>query len=155
MKPKRLGRRKSEIETRSKEFWETMTCFFNANDVLKHPDYRNKRWIALSKGLSLKLPPKIVRSRSDPNLWGIWGQISNISKPRQIIYQNEALGTVIMKKWFPGSPEVTWPQIRGIWGHLRSNFKYPPSWGHPDFSLFLAEVSGFSPFERAIQRLFR
>ena len=33
-----------------------------------------------------------MRSRGDPNLGGfIWGQNSNILKPIQIIYQNEAL----------------------------------------------------------------
>ena len=36
----------------------------------------------------------------------IWGQNPNIFKPRQIIYQNEALGPVIKKKWFSRSSEV-------------------------------------------------
>ena len=40
----------------------------------------------------------------------IWGQNSNIFKPRQIIHQNEALGPVIKKKWFSWSSEVIWLQ---------------------------------------------
>ena len=36
----------------------------------------------------------------------IWGQNPKIFKPRQIIYQNEALGPVIKKKRFSRSSEV-------------------------------------------------
>ena len=36
----------------------------------------------------------------------IWDQNQNIYKARQIIYQNEALGPVIEKKWFSRSFEV-------------------------------------------------
>ena len=51
----------------------------------------------------------------------IGGQNSNIFKPRQFIYQNEALGHVIMKKLFLRSPD---PKLGGIWGHLGSKFKH-------------------------------
>ena len=46
----------------------------------------------------------------------IWGQNPKIFKPRQIIYQNEALGALITKKWFPRSLEVIRPQIKGYLG---------------------------------------
>ena len=53
--------------------------------------------------------------------WGvfgvIWGQNSNIFKPRQLIYQNQALGDVITKKLFSRSFD---PKLGGIWGHLGS-----------------------------------
>ena len=44
------------------------------------------------------------------------GQNPKIFKPRQIIYQNEALGALITKKWFPRSLEVIRPQIMGYLG---------------------------------------
>ena len=53
----------------------------------------------------------------------IWGQITKMFKPGQIIYQNEALHPMITKKWFSRSVEVTRPQIWGIWGHLGSKSK--------------------------------
>ena len=43
---------------------------------------------------------------SDPESGGIrfiWGQNPKIFKPRQNIYQNEALDALITKKWFPRS----------------------------------------------------
>ena len=55
----------------------------------------------------LKLKPR-TRLRFFLQVWGwghlgvfgvIWGQNSNIFKPRQIIHQNKALGPVIKKKW--------------------------------------------------------
>ena len=55
---------------------------------------------------------------SDPKLGGIWdhlGPKEKNFKPRQIIYQNEALGALITKTWFPRSPEVLRPQI---WGYF-------------------------------------
>ena len=55
----------------------------------------------------------------------IWGQNSNIFKPRQFIYQNEALGHVITNKLFSRSPD---PKLRGIWGHLGSKFKHFKTW---------------------------
>ena len=36
----------------------------------------------------------------------IWGQNSNIFKPRQIIHQNEALGSVSKKNGFSRSSEI-------------------------------------------------
>ena len=53
----------------------------------------------------------------------IWGQITKKFKPGQIIYQNEALGPVITKKWFSRSVEVTRPKIGDIWGQNRKSFK--------------------------------
>ena len=53
----------------------------------------------------------------------IWGQITKMFKPEQIIYQNEAFGLVITKKWFSRSVEVTLPRIWGIWGHFGPKFK--------------------------------
>lgn len=47
----------------------------------------------------------------------VWGRNSKISKGRQIILQNEALGHVIPKKMFL---EVTKPQMGGICGHSGS-----------------------------------
>ena len=41
----------------------------------------------------------------------IWGQNSNIFKPRRFIYQNEALGHVITNKLFSRSPD---PKLGGI-----------------------------------------
>ena len=49
-----------------------------------------------------------------------WGQNPNIFIPRQIIYQNEALGPIIKKKMVF---EVIRPEIKGICGHLRSKSK--------------------------------
>ena len=49
---------------------------------------------------------------SDPKLGGIWGQITYIFKPGQIIYQNEALDALMTKKWFPG-PEIGSSEVRG------------------------------------------
>ena len=55
------------------------------------------------------LRKKCFQGHLTPN-WGvfgvIWGQNSNIFKPKQITYQNEALGPVIKKKWFSRSSEV-------------------------------------------------
>ena len=50
----------------------------------------------------------------------IWGQITKITT----IYQNEALGSVITKKWFSRPAKVTRPQVGGIWGHLGSKSKH-------------------------------
>ena len=47
----------------------------------------------------------------------IWGQNQKNSKPRKIIYQNDALDPVIKKKWFSRSYEVIRPQN---WGYLGS-----------------------------------
>ena len=47
----------------------------------------------------------------------IWGQITKMFKPGQIIYQNEALGPLIRKKCFSRSVEVMRPQN---WGYLGS-----------------------------------
>ena len=57
-----------------------------------------------------------------------WGQNPNIFKPRQIIYQNEALCLVIKKKWFSRSSEVIRPQNEGVWGHFGSKFKNFQTW---------------------------
>ena len=58
---------------------------------------------------------------SDPKLavfWVIWARNPNIFKPRQIIYQNGALGPVIEKKWISRASGEIWPSNGGIWGHL-------------------------------------
>ena len=67
-----------------------------------------------------KMVFQVIQSHLTPKLgvFGvIWGQNSNIFKPRQIIYQNEAFGPVITKTRFSRSVEVTRPQI---WGYLGS-----------------------------------
>ena len=46
----------------------------------------------------------------------ILGQNQKIFKPRLIIYQNEALASLITEKWFPRSREVIRTQIRGYVG---------------------------------------
>ena len=51
----------------------------------------------------------------------IWGKNPNIFKPRQIIYQNEALGPVIKKSGFRGHPRSSDPKTGGIWGHSGQN----------------------------------
>ena len=51
---------------------------------------------------------EVIRGHPTPKLgvFGvIWGQNSNIFKPSQIIYQNEALGPVINIKWFSESSD--------------------------------------------------
>ena len=50
----------------------------------------------------------------------IWDQNPKIFKPRQIIYQNEALCLVVTTKWISRSLEVTWPKLGDILGHLGS-----------------------------------
>ena len=55
----------------------------------------------------------------DPKSWGIYGHLGSnpkIVKHRQIIYQNEALGLVVTKRWFSGS-------LGGIWGQNQNIFK--------------------------------
>ena len=53
----------------------------------------------------------------------IWGQNPNILIPEQFIYQNEALGHVIMKKWFSRSPEPKLGVFGVIWGQNLKIFK--------------------------------
>ena len=40
-----------------------------------------------------------------------WGQNTKNYKPGQVIYQNEALGALMTKKWFLRSAEVIRPRI--------------------------------------------
>ena len=73
----------------------------------------------------------------------IWGQNSNIFKPRQITYQNEALGPVIKKKMVyevirGHHPD---PKIWGLRGHLRSKFKDFQTLT-PSFGVKIKENSG-------------
>ena len=62
----------------------------------------------------------------------IRGQNSNIFKPRQFIYQNEALGHVITKKCSRGHVTPNWGGIRGHLGSKSEDFQtyksYIPKW---------------------------
>ena len=59
--------------------------------------------------------------------WGVfgvvWGQNLKVFRPRQIMYQNEALGPVITKTGSRGRPSPHDPKFGVIWGHLGSKFK--------------------------------
>ena len=73
--------------------------------------------------MELKLKPRKIfyfASLGLGSLGGILGKNSNILEPRQSIHQNEALGPVIKKKWFPRSSD---PQIGGIWSQNSIIFK--------------------------------
>ena len=73
--------------------------------------------------------PEVTRGHPTPNqgLFGvIWGQNSKLFKPRQIIYQNEAIGTMITKSGFRGHPRSSDPEsevFRVIWGQNPKIFK--------------------------------
>ena len=56
------------------------------------------------------------KTRGLRSLGGILGQILKISEPRQIIYQNDALGHVITLKWFSRSPDPKYGVFEVNWG---------------------------------------
>ena len=60
--------------------------------------------------ISVKVVFEVIR----PLIGGILSHF----KPRQIKYQNEALGPVIKEKGCRGHLRSSDPKIEGIWGHL-------------------------------------
>ena len=56
-----------------------------------------------------------------PQIGGIWGQIPKNLQTRTNVYQNEALGPVITKKWVPRSLDPKLGLFGVTWGYLGSN----------------------------------
>ena len=80
------------------------SCFFNislrngsitAHDISNWNLWPNKAFFDFASGGRGRLGVFVV----------IWGQNSKIFKPRQFVYQNEALGHLITKKVFSRSPD--------------------------------------------------
>ena len=53
----------------------------------------------------------------------ILGRNSNIFKPVQIVYRNEALGPVVKKKWLRGQPRSYHPKF-GVFGVISGQNPY-------------------------------